>query len=419
MFEWKLQREVRLGLIGSGGRGRGLLRNLLAMDDVAVTAVSDPVERSLQLGLDEVTAAGRPEAAGYADYRELLARGDLDGVIIATSWSTHIEIAIAAMRAGKVPGMEVGGASSLQECWDLVRASEETGIPCMLLENCCYGRNEMMLLHMVKLGLFGELVHCQCGYQHDLRKEIITGEPWHYRFYHHLRRNGDVYPTHGLGPMAKCLDIHRGNRFMTLVSMASKSRGLREWAETRLGPDHHLARTEFALGDIVTSMIKCARGETIVIVHDTSLPRPYSRHKRVQGTKGIYMEDNASIHLEGKSPDHMWEPLQSYRAQYEHPLWKEYEEQGIRGGHGGVDYLCLRALVESIGNKTPPPIDVYDAAAWMAVTVLSEQSVALGGQPVSFPDFTNGKWVERTAGQAGKYSLDQVDPGQFQGKPSE
>lgn len=405
---------TKIGMIGLGSRGRSLMGELLGIEQVKIAAICDPVEESLKRGQDQVVAAGYAQPVGYADYQDLLARGDVDGVVIASSWTTHMEIAIAAMRAGVVPGMEVGGASSLQECWDLVRTSEQTGVPCMLLENCCYGRNEMMVLNMAKQGVFGELIHCQCGYEHDLRKMIVTGEPWHYRFYNHLRRNGDVYPTHGLGPMANVLDINRGNQFLTLTSMSSKSRGLREWAKNNLGEDHHLAKTEFAIGDIVTTMIKCARGETIVIVHDTSLPRPYSRHKRVQGTKGLYMEDNASIYLEGRSSEHTWDPLDSYREQYEHPLWQEFVKKGVRGDHGGMDYLCLSAFVESIRNQTPPPIDVYDAAAWMAITVLSEQSVALGSQPMSFPDFTNGKWIERIAGPATKYSLDQVDPSLYE-----
>lgn len=401
--------QVRLGVIGLGGRGRGLLKMVLEMDDVAIPAVCDLYEDRLQMGAELVEASGRKKAKQYQDYGQMLSRGDLDGVIIATSIISHAEIAIAAMQAGVVPGMEVGGAASLEECWDLVRTSERTGVHCMMLENCNFGRDEMALLNMVKKGVFGELIHCQCGYEHDLREQVVMGkENRHNRHPLYLHRNGDNYPTHGLGPVTKCLDINRGNQFLTLSSIASKSRGLNEWAKHNLGSEHPLAHADFKHGDIITTMIQCARGETIVITLDTTLPRPYSRAGRIQGTKGLWMEDNRSIHIEGRSPDHAWEPWETYREEYEHPLWKEYVQLGVRGGHGGMDYLCLRAYIESIVNNTAPPIDVYDTAAWMAVTVLSEQSIAQNGAPVSFPDFTNGKWIDRAPAPASKYALHDI-----------
>jgi len=403
------KKKVRLGFIGLSGRGRGLLGNVLEMDDVEVPAVCEVYEDRLQMGIEQVEAAGRPRPEGYKDYRKLVKRDDIDGVVIATSWTTHVEIALAAMKAGKYVGMEVGGATSVQHCWDLVKTYEETGTPCMMLENCNYGRVEMAILNMVKKNLFGELIHCQCGYEHDLRQEVACGyENSHYRIHNYLNRNGDVYPTHGLGPMAKCLNINRGNRFVSLTSMASKSRGINEWVRKNKGEDHPLAKAKFALGDIVTTMIKCAHGETVLLIHDTSLPRPYSRAGRVQGTKGIWMEDNKSIYIEGRSPEHTWEPFEKYLEEFEHPLWKEYLSLGVRGGHGGMDYLVLRAYIESIKAKTNTPIDVYDTATWMAVTALSEESVATGSSPVAFPDFTNGKWINREPGIPSKYALDNV-----------
>lgn len=398
--------KVKLGVIGLGNRGSGLLGLLLDMDDVQIVAVSDKYEDRLQRAVKQAQEAGKPEIACYREYRELLNRDDIAGVLIASSWTTHSEIAIAAMKAGKRVASEVGGAASIEECWQLVRTSEETGVPCMLLENCCYGREEMAVLNMVRQGLFGELIHCQGGYEHDLRDEVATGiEQRHYRIHNYLNRNGDVYPTHGLGPLAKCLDINRGNRFLSLSSMASKTRGIPLWAIDHLGPGHPAATANFALGDVVTTMIKCAHGETILLTHDTSLPRPYSRGGRVQGTKAIWMEDNNSIYIEGQSPHHKWESFDAYKERHEHPVWKWYQEEGVRGGHGGMDYLVLRAYVESIAEGSVPPIDVYDMAAWMAVTALSEQSIALGGAPVSFPDFTNGKWIDRPKRMEGFYAL--------------
>lgn len=399
-------RKVALGVIGLGRRGRALLKELAEMPDVDIPAVSSRNEGRLREGIRELEAAGRPRPDGCADYTELLARGDIEGVIIAADWSSSAEIAIRAMKAGKYAGFEVCGAASLEQCWTLARTSEETGVPCMMLENCCYGRTEMALTHMVRQGIFGELLHCQGGYQHDLRAQVAQGmESGHYRLPQYLNRNGDLYPTHGLGPLAKLLDINKGNRFVALASMSSKARGVRDWARQHLGPDHPVSEASIAQGDIVTTMIRCARGETILLTLDTTLPRPYSRGGRVQGTKGLWLEDNNSIHLEGRSADHAWEPFEPYRKQHEHPLWKEYEELGVRGGHDGIDYLCLRAFIESVRTKSQTPIDAYDAAAWMAVTVLSEQSVALGGASVAVPDFTSGRWIHRAGVQEGKYSL--------------
>ncbi|TMV51631.1 Gfo/Idh/MocA family oxidoreductase [Paenibacillus mesophilus] len=402
--------KVNLAVIGLGGRGRGLLKNLLAMDDVEIKAVCDPFEDRLKMGVDIVTESGRPAVEGYADYRQLLARDDVQGVVIATTWITHAEIAIAAMKAGKYAAIEVGGAASLEECWDLVRTSEQTGIPCMLLENCCYGRDELAVMNIVKQGLFGEVIHAHCGYEHDLRHEVALGKQnRHNRYNNYLHRNGELYPIHGLGPVSKTLNINRGNRLVTLTSMSSKARGIRQWATDKFGETSELAKTEFAQGDIVTTMIKCAGGETIMVIHDTTLPRPYSRAGRIQGTKGLWTEDNNSIHIEGRSPEHKWESFNEYREQYDHPLWKEYIGKGVRGGHGGMDYLVLRAFAESVRDNTQTPIDVYDTAVWMAITVLSEESVALGSAAVAIPDFTKGKWISREPAPVGKYQLDKID----------
>ena len=320
------------------------------------------------------------------------------------------------MRAGKHAAIEVGGAASIEECWQLVRTSEETGKFCMLLENCCYDRNEMALFNMVKQNLFGEIVHMEGGYQHDLREEISLGrENRHGRLFNFQHRNGELYPTHQLGPISKALSINRGNRFLTLVSMASKSRGLNEWIIKNKGEDYDLADYPFNQGDIVTTMIKCAGGETIVLTHDCSLPRAYSRAYRIQGTKGIYMEDGNRIHLEGYTENtaedgwmHSWEDFEKYREKFEHPLWKKYTTEGVHGGHGGMDFLVLNAFAEAVKEGGKPPIDVYDTAAWMAVTCLSEQSIAMGSHPVPVPDFTNGMWIDREPYRRGMYCLEEV-----------
>ena len=404
---------VRLGIIGLGGRGRGQTETLLQMPDVQVTAVCDVYEDRIELGKELVFKHKGVYPAGETDYRNVLNREDVDAVCVFTSWETHIDICCQAMRAGKKVCTEVGGAVSLDECWKLVRTYEATGIHCMLLENCCYGKEEMTLLNMVRQGLFGTLVHCEGGYEHDLRDEVGNGDiNRHYRQRHFLHRNGELYPTHELGPMAKYLNINRGNRMVSLVSMASKAVGLHEWL-VKNRPDTDLVSAQVNEGDIVTTMIKCANGETISLTHDCTLPRPYSRGGRVQGTKGIWMEDNRSIYIEGRTPTdptywtHRWESDEEYMKEFEHPLWKEYEEFGLRGGHGGMDYLVLRGFVESVQKNEVPPIDTYDTAAWMCITALSEESIACGSMPVAIPDFTEGRWLQPRKEQAtGEYALD-------------
>lgn len=411
-----MDKKVNAAIIGIGGRGLGLINCMYDMEDVKITVVCD-----LYADRMEEAAKSVLEKCGYkpdscADYRKVVKRSDVDCVITPSSWVAHREIALASMRAGKPVGMEVGGAYSLHECWELVRVSEETGVNCMMLENCCYGREEMTVLNMIKKGVFGELIHCQGGYEHDLRSEIAMGlENRHYRFQNYQHRNGEVYPTHEIGPIAKYLDINRGNRFMTLTSMSSKARGLHQWIIANKSADHEHAKIDFTQGDIVTTMIKCAHGETVLLIHDTSLPRVYSRGGRVQGTKAIWMEDKKSIHIDGISPaengddlDASWEPLEKYMGKYEHPLWTEYKNAGIKGGHGGMDYLVLRAFFESVKNNIPAPIDVYDTATWRAVTCLSEESIALGSMPMSVPDFTCGKWISREDEIPSKYGLSKV-----------
>jgi len=408
-----MSKKVNVAIIGVSSRGLALLKCINDMEDVKISVVCD-----LHKDRMEEAATLVFQKCGYKpdccdDYREVVKRSDVDCVITPSSWSAHREIALASMRAGKPVGMEVGGAYSLHECWELVRVSEETGVDCMMLENCCYGREEMTILNMIKQGVFGELIHCQGGYEHDLRSEIGMGlENRHYRFRNYQHRNGEIYPTHEVGPIAKYLDINKGNRFLTLTSMASKSRGLNRWIIDNKGADHEHAKIDFTQGDIVTTMIKCAHGETVLLIHDTSLPRVYSRGGRVQGTKAIWMEDKKAIHIDGVSPSEdfknleaSWEPLEKYMEVYEHPLWVEYRNTGIKGAHGGMDYLVLRGFFESVKNNTPTPIDVYDTVTWMAVTCLSEDSIALGSAPVPFPDFTCGKWIDRKDKIPSKYGL--------------
>jgi hypothetical protein len=304
------------------------------------------------------------------------------------------------MEAGHYTAVEVGGVCSIEDCWKLVRSYEKTGSEVMFLENCCYDRMELMVLNMVHLGLFGEVVHCQGGYRHDLREEITMGHiNRHYRYEHFLLRNGDNYPTHDLGPIAHILDINRGNRMLTINSVASKSAGLHEYLVKKYGIDSPEAKLKWAQGDIVTSIIKCARGETITLTLDDCLPRPYSRGFHVQGTKAMYDEDTRIVWMDGDPEDFdiskHWGNAEEYYKKYKHPIWQVSEEEAAGHGHGGMDWIEFSQLFDAVANNKPVPIDVYDMASWLAITPLSEDSVAMGGAPVAIPDFTNGKWLTR------------------------
>lgn len=399
-------RTVRVGFMGVGARGMSHLRGLVQRDDVIVSAVCDVEATATVRAADRVERATGMRPAEYTGHEEayldLLDGEALDGVIISTPWRWHVPMAVAAMEAGVYAGVEVPAATTLDGCWELVRTSEATGVPCMMLENVCYRRDVMAVLNMVREGLFGELVHCRCGYQHSLLPYLFgedvsfgpgTGSVSSWRTQHYIDRNGDLYPTHGIGPVAHWLDINRGNRFVQLTATATKARGLHDHITEAGGPDHPNASVIFQQGDIVTTTITTAQGESILVTHDTSLPRPYSLGFRVQGTDGIWTVDNDAIHIEGRSSDHQWEAFGAYQDQFDAQLWTRHERDAAGAGHGGMDFFVRNAFVEAIKRQVQPPQDVYDAAAWSAIAPLSEASIAQGGHPVSFPDFTGGAWM--------------------------
>ncbi|MCA5963844.1 Gfo/Idh/MocA family oxidoreductase [Blautia sp. RD014234] len=394
--------KLRVGIIGLGCRGYSLMQDvILRMQDVEVTAVCDEYKDRVQAASKLAEEAGGKLPLAAVDVQEVLDSPLVDAVVIASAWESHIPIAVRAMHAGKAVGMEVGGAYSVKQCWDLVDAWEATKAPFMLLENCCYGRREMMAMNMVKKEYSGRCIHCKGGYLHDLREEIAGGkENRHYRLRNYIHRNAENYPTHELGPIAQILNINRGNRMLTLTSTVSKAEGLREYLSD--------STSAFAQGDVVNTVIKCAGGETILLTLNTTLPRFYSRDFTVWGTKGMYEEATDSVFLDkiDAAYDFKWKEkwgnAAEYEKDYEHPTWKKFLAEGIKGSHDGMDWLEFEAFFDSVRNHRPCPIDVYDAAAWMSVTALAEESIALGGHPVAIPDFTNGKWI--LAGENREYA---------------
>lgn len=415
---WALSsKPVRLVFIGVGLRGQNHLRLALRRKDVEVVAMCDINNRMLEMAADIVKKSGKPlpkifTGDAYA-WKKMLEVKDIDGVIISTPWEWHTPMIIGSLEAGiKYVGTEVVLGITLQDHWDVVKAAEHHKAQVMMLENVCYRRDVLAVLNMVRQGLFGEIIHLQGGYQHDLREVKFNNGQQPYgggvefgdkgfseaawRTYHSVHRNGDLYPTHGIGPLAEMININRGNRFILLNSFSSKARGLHEYIVKHGGENHPNAKIQFKLGDVVTTQIQCANGETILLQHDTNLPRPYSLGFRVQGTKGIWMDVNKSIYLEDVSLQaHRWEDATPYLEKYDHPLWKRWTKETEGAGHGGMDFFVLHAFVEAIKRGVPTPMDVYDAAAWSAITPLSERSIELGSETVAFPDFTGGQWMYR------------------------
>jgi len=393
---------VRVGYVGLGGMGSNHIRNLLDIEGVEIRAVCDIVEEKVAKTQKRVQEAGFNKPAGYSrgetDFKRMCEKEDLDLVYTATPWEWHVPVCVAAMESGKHAATEVPAAVTIDECWQLVETAEKTRKHCVMMENACYGRTEMAVLNLVRQGLLGELLHGEAGYMHDLRhtKLVLRGEGL-WRGEHSVKRNGNLYPTHGLGPISQCMNINRGDKFDYLVSMSTNARGLKLFANKMFGPDHPRAKRDYANGDVNFSLIKTANGLTIVLGHDCDTPRPYSRINLVQGTKGIFRGyPDELIYIEARSPKpHTWEPFEEYRKKYDHPLWKKLGERGKKATHGSMDYIEDYRLIECLRAGKPTDQDVYDAASWSVVSGLSEWSVAHKSKPIDFPDFTRGKWKIR------------------------
>ena len=390
---------VRFGIVGTGLRGRSVLGELLAIDGVRITAVCDVTTEKTALAVKMCTDAGQPApatiVAGDRGFEQLVARDDVDFVYTATPWEWHVRVMLAALEHGKHCGSECPIGTTLDELWALVDASERSRRHCLHVENCNYGETEMLVNRLVHEGIFGEVLHAEAAYLHDLREILFENKDeglWRRAW--HTRANANLYPTHGLGPVSWYLDIHSGDRYDYLVSVSSPHRGLELHREAtvkdRSDPKW---REQYVTGDLNTSILKTVKGRTVMLQHDVSNPRPYTRHNRVQGTKGAFEDYPPRIYVEGQAGGERWAPIDQWKARFTHPLWANVGELARRkGGHGGMDFIMAYRLVQTLREGLVPDFDVYDAAAWSAPFPLSQISVATGSAPVKFPDFTRGAW---------------------------
>jgi len=393
---------LRVGVIGTGRRGKSLLGVLLDTGDVAVPALCDIDLSAADKARAMVTEAGQPNPQLYTKdehiYKALLERDDLDAVIVATPWHWHTPMAVDAMKAGKYVGVEVPAAISIEECWQLVDTHEETGVPCMMLENWSFRRDNLAVLNMIRKGLFGEMVHCHCAHSHDCVDHWFFDTDGTIRWggEYLIKYNRDQYPTHSQGPVLSWLDINCGDAYATLTSSATASKAINAHFTRRFGPDHKYAKMKYAQGDIVSSVVKTHMGKTIVINYDMQLPRPYDNRWEVQGTLGLYNEQRSAVYILGKSPKyHEWEPFEPYQNEFDHTWWKAMDEQAGEKSHGGTDHLELQQFLKAVREKTQTPVDVYDSVTMSSIIPLSGDSIANGSAPVECPDFTRGKWKTR------------------------
>ena len=391
---------VRIGFVGIGGQGGGHVRNLLRIPGCRITAVCDIRAERTDWATKHIIDAGHAAPTVYTrgprDFERLCETENLDLVFNATPWEWHAPIMLAAMKNGKHTATEVPAVMTLDDCWAIVESAEKHRRHCVMMENCNYDRMEMMVFNMVRQGMFGEILHAAGGYLHDLRaiKFADQGEGLWRRAWA-MKLDGNLYPTHGLGPVANCLDINRGDRFDYLVSMSGPSRGLQAWAAEHEPPDSPKRKERYVLGDVNLSLIKTARGRTILVEHCTNLPRPYSRINLVQGTKGLFQGYPNRVYIEGRGREHQWQQAADVLAEFEHPLWKELAEQAKGAGHGGMDFIEDYRLIKCLREGQPTDMDVYDAAALSAVVDLSVRSVKRHSDALDVPDFTRGRWKTR------------------------
>ena len=404
--------KVRIALIGVGARGSGHARQLAGIPGTEIVAISDLYEDLAERSAARCREVGQGERhqniATYfgneTQWRVMLKEVQPDVVFVSTNWNNHAPMAIAAMEAGAHAFVEVPLAVTLEEMWDIVNTSERTQKHCMMMENVNYGRDELLFLNLCRKNVIGELLHAEAAYIHELRFQMEeqargTGS---WRTYHYARRNGNLYPTHGLGPVAQYLNLARGeDQFGTLVSFSTPARGRKAYAEKNYAEGHKWNQLDYKGGDMNTSIIKTVNGKTVMVQWDETSPRPYSRHNLIQGTQGTLAGFPTRVALEGgvagaTENHHRWaqgEQLDALYETYDHPIYKRLGALSKEmGGHGGMDFLMLYRIVECLRAGLPLDQNVYEGCFWSAVSPLSEASVTQGGAPQAFPDFTRGAW---------------------------
>lgn len=394
--------HVKVAFIGLGNRGSDHLKlvDALCPDKATITAICDVQQEKVDAALEELKKSGHGQTptvySGNTDgWKEMIRRDDIDLVIIATPWEDHAPMSILSMQNGKHVAVEVPIAYTLEDLWKLVDTAEETQRNCMMMENVCYGDEELWLLNMARQGVLGTLTYAECAYIHNLR-ELLFSKDYYYnmwRIRHHEVREGNLYPTHGLGPVAHYMDINRGDSFETLVSMSSLQASLDEYSAGIESSNEFYGKTGYKHGDMNNSLIKTSKGRMILVKHDVVTPRPYNRINALAGTKGYHEGYPSRLSLVDKGHEYLNEAdYNFYKEKYEHPVWAKLKS-GIEkyGGHGGMDFVMIYRLIDCLNNGWFLDEDVYDAALWSVVSPLSALSIELGNIPVKFPDFTRGR----------------------------
>ena len=404
---------VRIAVIGVGARGSGHAKQLAIINGTEIVAIADIFEDLVDGSVANCIEAGNGRHQNIARYfgaddewKKMLAEVKPDAVFIATNWSNHAPMAIETMKQGAHAFVEVPIAVSLQEMWDIVDTSEQTQKHCMMMENVNYGREELLYLNLCRQGKIGEILHAEAAYIHELRFQMEEQErgTGSWRTHHYAKRNGNLYPTHGLGPVAQYMNLGRGeDQFDSLVSFSTPAIGRQAYAEKNYAADHKWNALDYKGGDLNTSIIKTHLGRTIMIQWDETSPRPYTRHNLVQGTKGALAGYPTRVAFEGgvegaTDSHHRWaqgEQLEALFEQYEHPMYKRLGALSTKmGGHGGMDFMMLYRAIECLRTGTPLDQNVYEGCLWSSVAPLSEASVAEGGMPQKFPDFTRKQWAQ-------------------------
>ncbi len=388
---------LRVGFVGLGMRGPGHVETFTLIDGVKVVALCDLLPERVESVQAMLEKRGLPRAAGYSGeegYKELCQRDDVDLVFLAVPWQLHTPIAVYAMEQGKHVAIEVPAATSIDECWQLVNTAERKRVHCMMLENCCYDFFELTCLNMAQQGLFGEIVHGEGSYQHNLDPfwDAYQGD-WRMAF--NKDHKGDAYPTHGIGPVCQAMNIHRGDKMDELIAMDTKAFRGQEIADRRYAGKN----VEYQNGDNTCTIIRTHKGKTILVEHGVVTPRPYSRMFQLTGTEGFankYPNEGLALGVDGMDPESYMsdEQVKKFMEKYRHPITTEEFQELARkvGGHGGMDFIMVYRLVYCLRNGLPLDQDVYDAAEWSSLVELSETSIRNGNIPVVMPDFTRGEW---------------------------